>query len=233
MNRLLPAAVMCLAVALPLAGQAQDVLRAVRVSGSADVAAPPDMATLQVGVSRHEDSARAAMDGVAAALGPVLETLSEAAIPPRDIQTTALSLTPVFRYDANDPQRRPIADGFRAATTLTVRVRELAALGGLIDALVDEGANELQGLSLGMQTPERLFEEAQKAAIQDAMAKAALYANEAGVRLGQVISIAEAGSRPVPEMIARNMAMDAAPVAIAGGEVSLTARVDMVIGLAD
>lgn len=233
MNRMLPIAAICLAAAMPVSALAQESQRTVTVTGSADVTTAPDMATLNIGVSVQKDAASDAMEGVAAAIGPVLGKLAEQGIEARDVQTTALDLSPVYRVDPNDPERRPIADGYRASTMLTVRVRDLGKLGGVIDAVVDEGANELQGLSLGVQNPEQLYKEAQKAAVQDALAKAGLFAEAAGLSLGPVVSISETGSMPMPKMTARAMEMSAGAPPIAEGEVSLSARVSMVVELAD
>lgn len=229
---ILPMALMAGVAAAQSQGGPQE-RRTVSVTGVAEVSAAPDMATVTIGVEAQEKSARAAMDEVAKAVGPVLERLSEAGVAPTDVRTSSLNLSPVYRRDPNDPSRQPLADGFQASTTLTVRVRELGRLGPLLDQVVSDGANRMQGLSLGLQDEAALLAEARRAAVRDAMAKAKLYAEAAGVPLGDVLHIAEPGVTAMPRMAAREMSMDAvgSGMPIAEGEITIGARVEMVIAL--
>jgi len=117
---------------------------------------------------------------------------------------------------------------------VTVRVRALDSLGGVLDAAVGQGANNLYGLSFGLQEPEPKLDEARRDAIADARRKAELYALAAGVTLGEVVSISEQTGydRPMPEMRAASFAKDSG-VPVAEGELSLTASVTVVYDLND
>ncbi|MBK1635852.1 SIMPL domain-containing protein [Rhodovulum adriaticum] len=218
-------AMIAMVLCLPAAALADESPR-LTVTGTGEVDAAPDMATLRFGVEHEDRRAEAAMAAVSADMARILERLSAAGVAPRDMQTSGLSLSPVWTgYDSG--KRREIT-GFHASNQLTVRVRGLEGIGGLLDRVITEGANSFQGISFGLQGPEPLQDEARRRAVAEALRKAELYAEAAGVSLGSVISISESGSsdpRPVMMEAAR---MASAPVPVAAGEVSLSARVTMV-----
>ncbi len=114
-----------------------------------------------------------------------------------------------------------------------VRVRDLAALGGILDTVIADGANDFNGLRFGLQDPAPLMDEARRRAVDDAMARAALLAGAAGVTLGPVLSIDDqGGSRPMP-MAEMAMRMSAGAAPVAAGELTLTANVAMVFAIAE
>ncbi|MEO1733453.1 MAG: SIMPL domain-containing protein, partial [Pseudomonadota bacterium] len=124
--------------------------------------------------------------------------------------------------------------GFQASNTLIVRIRDLGGLGAMMDAVLQDGANDFRGLSFGMADPGPHVDAARSDAVADAMRKAQLMAAAAGLRLGPVLSISEGGSgqpRPMMMEMAAARASDAMPVA--PGEVSLSATVSMVFALKD
>ncbi|MHA6325806.1 SIMPL domain-containing protein [Roseivivax sp. CAU 1753] len=210
-------------------GLAQEDSRArMSVSGTGEAAAVPDMATIRLGVMAQEETATAALDATSEVAGRILERLTAFEIAPRDMQTSGLSLDPVYtRYDRNDG-RPPEIVGFRASNQISVRVRDLDRLGDILGAVTGDGANTLDGLSFGVTDETPLLDEARKRAVADARRKAELYAEAAGVTLGQVLSITEqGGGRPYPMPMAEmRMAADSVPVA--QGETGYSAQVGMV-----
>jgi uncharacterized protein YggE len=115
---------------------------------------------------------------------------------------------------------------------LTVRVRDLEALGGVLDRSIQDGANTFNGLSFGLADPVPALNEARKRAVADAMARAKLLSGAAGVTLGSVVSITEGGGMGGPVPMFRMAAADAASaIPVAAGEISTTASVTMVFEL--
>lgn len=200
----------------------------ITVTGEGRVDAAPDLATISLGVTTEAKSAAGALAANSTAMAAVLERLRAAGIAERDLQTSGLSVNPVWTgYDQSG--RKPEIAGFQAANVLSVRVRALDSLGAVLDAAVKDGANTLNGLSFGMAEPQPLLDEARKRAVADARRKAELMAAAAGVRLGAVESISEAGGYqpPMPQFRAES-AMAAEAVPVAQGEVSLAASVTVV-----
>lgn len=207
---------------------AEENARRITVTGDAVARAAPDMAVLTLGVRNQGATAAEALAATNAGASAVLSRLSETGIAARDMQTGGLTLTPVRAYD-NDRNAPPRVIGFEASNTVTIRARDLTALGGILDAVVTDGANEFRGLRFALQDPAPLLATARKRAVADAMARAALYAEAAGLRLGPVMAIREPSAQPAPmPMIRAEMAMaDGGGVPIAQGELELRAEVVM------
>lgn len=137
------------------------------------------------------------------------------------MQTSNLSINPNWTgYDTSTPT----ISGYVASNMLTVRVRALDTTGAILDAAVADGANTLNGMTFGLADPEPAYNEARKEAVADARAKAELLAMAAGVKLGQVVSISDAGAMTDPAPMYRD-AVAAAPVPVQGGELGLIANV--------
>jgi uncharacterized protein len=214
------------------AAQADDPVPQIVVTGEGRVEARPDMATISLGVATEAETAAEAMAANSANMAEVLARLRETGIEERDLQTSGLSLGP--RWDYGGGTREPCLTGFSATNTLTVRVRELDALGGILDQSVRDGANTFNGLSFGLTEPQPVLDEARRRAVADARRKAELYAEAAGVTLGPILMLTESGAiappQPMMRMAAAEMA-DAVPVA--EGEVSIEARVSITWRLGD
>lgn len=202
----------------------------ITVSGQGEVAAAPDMATVTLGVTTDAETAADAMAANSRQLTGVFDALKSAGVAPRDMQTSGLSLGPRWSNPKPGDQKREIV-GFTAHNMVTVQVRKLGALGDVLDTLVKAGANNIQGLSFGIDKPGPLQDEARTKAIKDARRKAEMMAAAAGVKLGRVISISEGNiSAPRPMYRMATMA-ESAPVPVAQGEVNLSAQVTMVFAL--
>mgnify|MGYP005993124867 CR=1 FL=1 len=119
---------------------------------------------------------------------------------------------------------------------LTIRVRDLSSLSAVLGAVLSDGANNLSGLTWGIQDTQTLEDEARRRAVKDAMAKAALYADAAGVELGDVMSIRDTADpivRPSLGRAAPMMAEMASDVPVAAGEIEASANVTMVFEIDD
>jgi len=78
---------------------------------------------------------------------------------------------------------------FVVENMVNITVRDLASLGDVLSAVVEEGANTIYGISFNVDDREAAIAEAQDLAIQDAYAEADNIAALAGVELGELISI--------------------------------------------
>ncbi|MBT8459602.1 MAG: SIMPL domain-containing protein [Boseongicola sp.] len=219
-------------ILVPQGGQAEELERRIVVNGEGVVSVAPDMATVFVGVSRQarraDDALKSASDGAAA----VLDRLAAEGVEARDIQTRNVGLSP--QYARSNDGTPPRITGYVASNDLVVRVRSFERLGVVLDAIVSDGANAMNGLSFSVSERSDLEQEARKEAVEVAIEKAEVLAEASGVQLGRVISISEAGAVSVPFAADRGMMMEArAAVPIAGGEIDIRASVKMVFEIAD
>ncbi|SFQ97528.1 SIMPL domain-containing protein [Poseidonocella sedimentorum] len=205
----------------------------IAVAGQGEVFAEPDMATVRLGVTQRAESAAGAMGDVSTAVDALLSRLEARGVAARDIQTSDLSLHPIYERRDGPAQQSPAIIGYQAANRLTVRVRDLPQLGALLGEMLDDGANEFQGVTFGIAEPGGLIDEARRAAVADARARAELYAEAAGVSLGALLELAEGGVA-APQPVMREMAaMRADSMPIAEGELSLSAEVSMVFAIGE
>jgi len=218
-------------LATPVWADAQ--IRQITVTGQGAIETAPDMATITVGVTIEAKTAADALGKNSTATAVVLDRLSALGIDRRDLQTRDLSLSPRWASRSSSNEGPPEISGFVATNTITVRVRDLPKLGEVLDAVVRDGANTFHGLSFGLQEPRPATDEARKQAVADAIAKATLYAQAAGVALGDVLSISEdrAAAQPFGGVEMVRMASDVVPVA--EGELMIGANVTMVFAIAD
>ena len=232
MSRYFTPAIAPLVAALLIFGwpaQAEEIRRQITVSGFGQVAAVPDMATITLGVTHEAKEARRAMDATSAATARVLEQLESLGVAPRDMQTSNLSLNPIWPDRSSPVSGTVEISGFVARNMVFVRLRDLADLGRVLDAIIDDGANNFNGLRFSVQDPEPLKNAARKRAVADAFARARLLTSEAGVSLGAVQSITEQGGGR-PQMLEMSAARGGG-VPIAAGEVSVSASVSMVFAI--
>lgn len=206
----------------------------IRVQGIGRVTEAPDLATITLGVTKESKTAIAAMDAVSAHTAQIIDQMKNMGIENRDMQTAQLSLNPQWSYYKKGGRDVREITGFVASNQLSVRVRDLDSLGQVLDGVLEVGANNFQGLRFGFAETAARMDTAREMAVKDAMRKAKLMAEAAGGSLGKIRSIEEAGGgQPRPVMMAEaRMAADSA-VPIAEGEVSLEARVTVVVELTE
>lgn len=228
-RKTLAAAIAILALAATASSPSlADNRSALTVTGQGEAHAAPDMATITVGAVSEADTASEALTQNSSLVSAAIDALKEAGVEPRDIQTTGFSVSPRY-VNTREANTTPKIDGYRVNNSVVVRVRKLDTLGSLLDTLVKAGANDIGGISFGISEADKFQDTARIAAIADARHKAELYAEAAGVRLGQIRSIDESGGAyPVPQTMMRMKAMEADSAPIEAGEQTLSATVRVV-----
>ncbi|WCM26764.1 SIMPL domain-containing protein [Sphingomonas sp. QA11] len=185
----------------------------------------PDIATIRAGVVTQGATAALALAENAKRMAGVLDALKRAGVAPRDNRTANVSLSPQYRYADGQP---PVVTGYQASNSVAIRFRDIAKAGAILDALVAQGANQIDGPTLSIDQPEAALDEARADAVKIARARAELYARAAGLSVSRIVSISEAGqndgSTPQPVMFARAAGMDAS-TRVVPGETDVTVSV--------
>jgi len=193
------------------------------IVATGEVTRVPDIARISAGVATQAITATDAIRQNAARMERVRAALTRAGIAARDIQTSNINLQPEYRYVQNQPPR---LIGYRAGSEVTVRFRDIADTGRILDALVAEGANQINGPSLGIDRPDAALDEARVAALTSARARAELYARSLNMRVRRVLLVSESGATlppPMPMMrMQANVAGEAADTRIDPGEQTLS-----------
>lgn len=208
----------------------------ISVAGTGRVSAAPDVAEINLGVVTQAPTARDALRANNEAMARLLEVVKERGVAAKDVQTTNLGVNPQFSQPPQPIPGRPNQEpfvpkivGYNVNNTVQVTARNLEKLGELLDAVVQAGANQMNGISFRIDRPDALLDQARKAAVADARRKAEMLAGEAGVVLGRPLSIAESGpAAPPTPMFRGRMEMMAASVPVASGEQELSVTVQVV-----
>lgn len=170
----------------------QEQARTITVTGLGSVETTPDQAEFSFGVERRAETAREAFSAVATAIRKVVEAAKGQGVAAADVQTEQISVSPAYTDDG----RRIV--GYTATSSVSVKLKDLNRAGGVIDAAVEAGANQVFGPSLTTSDSDAQYREALRDAVADARSKAQALATAAGVTLGRVVAVSEGGSVPPP-----------------------------------
>lgn len=201
----------------------------------------PDIATFSAGVVTQADTAGEAIGANSRRMDEVVAALKRAGIADRDIQTAAITLQPRYSnpeleaqiraretrqpYTPPDKPITPKIVGYEARNTVQVRVRRLGEMGRIIDTLVAQGANEVNGPSFSLDEPRAALDEARTQAMAEARRRADLYARAAGMHVVRILSISESGGYyPIQEVAMARVAMAppvSPPTPVAPGELTM------------
>jgi len=159
------------------------------VVATGEVTRVPDQVTISAGVTSRAPQAQAALRDNASQMERVRAALRRLGIADRDIQTGTISLNQ--DYERSPDGARP--SGYVASNQLNIRFRDVANAGRIIDALVAEGVNNVQGPMFGLENRDSALDEARTRAIAVARARADLYARALGTQVRRVVAISETG----------------------------------------
>ena len=207
------------------------------VSGVGEVTAPPDIATLRLGIEAQAETVAQAQSQAAEAMSAVMATLTDSGVDDKDIQTQHFSIRQVTRWD--DFKDKEIVIGYRVTNMVTAKIREIDKTGPIIDAVAATGGDftRINSIDFSVDDPTDYYEEARQKAMVDARAKAEQLADLAGVRLGQPTYISEGTQAPTyPRDVyyeAGAMPAPSVPTEISPGEIELSLTVQVAYTILD
>lgn len=189
-----------LSLAAPAAAQQASITQTITgtrldISATGEVTRVPDLAIITAGVITRSTTATGALQDAAQRMQRVLAALKSAGVADRDVQTSNVSLNPEYRYPEN---QSPQLVGYTASNQLTIKFRDIRNSGKILDALVAQGANQINGPDLTIDKPEAALDEARANAIAIGRARAELYARSLGLHVARIVSVSESGGYAVP-----------------------------------
>src|SRR5262249_13074292 len=163
------------------------------VTGEATVRTVPDEATVRLGIVRQASTAQLAQDQANTAASEILAAITKVGVPSNDIQTSRLTLTPVYAPRSPESSQAPRIAAYQASNMLAVRLTDLAKVGPVIDAGLKAGSNDVQGIQFGLRNDLPVRQQALKEAVVEARKKAEAIAEASGATLGMPLEISENG----------------------------------------
>jgi uncharacterized protein YggE len=205
-------------------------MRIIEVSGSSEVQAAPDLATLEIAIETHAATADHAAGLNGALAEKVRDALTAKLANKGMLWTGGYSLFPEYTEPHDG---KPTITGYRAENSITVQTGELGIIGPLIDAAIAAGANRIDALNYSLRADSKARSEAIAKAARNAQMQASALADALGVKLGPVIKAStESEVRPIPiprfagEMMAAN-----AQTPITAGQITVPATVSLIYSI--
>jgi len=202
----------------------------ITVVGHGKIVGTPDVTTISLGVSTGGKTAQEALADNNTRANNLVNVIKERGVAAKDIQTSNLSVAPTFGLKSGK------VNGFSAQNTVTAKLRKISDAGGLIDAVTFAvgDAIRLNGISFAIDDTAALVAEARTNAVKQAMDQARQLADGAGVKLGDVRSIAEVNQQPPLPVL--NYASDqavraAASAPVEAGSQDVTFDVKVVVAI--
>ncbi len=167
----------------------------ITVTGFGRAHGDPDMAQITIGVNVANEDVGVAVAESNEVMEALTELMASMGLDEADIQTVNFSIWGEEQWDPQTGERRE-QRLYRVDSTLQLKVRQIDNLGEILEAAIDNGANNIHGLNFSIQDPEALVDEARAAAVQDARRRAEQLAAELGVSLGDVVIVEEVSGGP-------------------------------------
>lgn len=199
----------------------------ITVNGLGSVRVVPDIAVWTFSLTSRAASAREALRANGAEMRKVIAALKAAGVAAADLRTQYVSVGARMNNDGT------AIVAYEATNSVTVKVRKAATTGAIVDAAVEAGADGVSGPSFDASNQADLYKRALATAFDDARAKAARLAQQAGLTLGKATAIVEQGiASPVYYGGAvKSVAADSA-TPIEAGESEITASITVTFAVA-
>lgn len=182
---------------------ATDTSRTITVSGIGAASGAPDIAYLQIGTDQTDANPATAFNNANSVMSAVRDAVVGLGVDAADIQTSTFNM---WVQDNTDSNGNPTGERtYHAQNMVTITIRDISQAGDVINAGIDAGANNVNGLTFGIADSTELANQARDLAIADAQARAAQIASTLGVEVGDVITVNESVSsdnQPRPIMAA-------------------------------
>lgn len=157
------------------------------VSAEGEAIGIPDVATFTVSVIEEGDTVADVTTAGNEKMTAILEAVKSKNIDSADIKTTQYNLTPKY----NTLLSPRVISGYKLQESATVKVRDLEMLSEIVDVTTEAGANSVGTPYFEIDDPETVAAEARTEAIDRAKTKAEALAADAGVTLGDVLTVSE------------------------------------------
>ncbi len=166
--------------AISQSGSEKDTENTISMSGYAEQKVVPDTATLNIGVVVQSETAKEASDENAALMSAVMAELKALGLQDKEIQTSYVSVSPVYNYSTAQT-----ITGYSASNSVQITTTKLDNLSEIIDRSTAAGANDIGSISFSVSDDKQkqLSEDLMNEAVADASSKADTLAKSLGVEI--------------------------------------------------
>ena len=206
------------------------------VTGTGEMSLTPDIALVRLGVEVTASTVTEAREDAAEAMEAVIEAVKEHELTDEDIQTTSFNIWPRYEYQEvvseGVTSNKRVLTGYQVSNTAVIKIRDLDAVGEIIDDVVDAGgdATRINGIDFSIEDPSAYTTQLREDAVNAALENANHFATLTGVTLGRLVYVSEYGGDVpvVQDFFAETRALAAAfapTTPISSGSLDLTLTV--------
>lgn len=204
------------------------------VTGEGKVTVTPDLAIIPVGIQAQAQSVAEAQAQANEAMNKVMAVLTTNGIAEEDIQTQYFNIQQLTRW--NYDKEELVIYGYQVTNMVTVKIRDMAKPGTIIDAVSAAGGDliRINSIQFTVEDPTNYYDEAREKAVANAEDAAKQLADLTGVKLGKPIYISVSGVYSPQTPIYRDdkispEAGSSTPISAGELEISLTVQVTYAI----
>lgn len=212
------------------ASAVSQTVKTLEITGTGRISYAYDTAEITLGASEMADTPTAAFKAMSEKINKVVAAMKAKGITESDLKTGYLNLNQEYDWKDGTQNLR----GYRATNTLTIKVKDLNQVPAVMEAAVNAGANQVQGVNFSLANPDALQDQATDAAIDNARAQAERAAKRLGLTVAgvQKVQVYNQSPMPMPYLTARSAVMDAAGApSVYGGSGEFSASVLIVFEL--
>lgn len=225
----------------------------ITVSGTGDVVATPDIATLDFSVTNEAASVSDAQAQTTKTMNAITDFLKKNNVAASDIQTTDYSIYPQYEYQNSEcpvynaassgsgtvssgvmipvpvcPPSKSVLTGYNVSESIQIKIRDLSTAGTILSGIGEFGVTNVSGLSFTEDKYTDLVKQAEQKAISDAKTNADTLAKNLGVRIVRLVSYSNQSQGPIMyAAMAKSNSISPAPE-ISAGQNKITADVTLV-----
>lgn len=195
----------------------------ITVQGSGQAALVPDVARVSFTVENTKATVSDAQTATTEQANAALDFVKAQGVADKDVKTLAYNISPQYSYPnpcmpgalCPEYSRAPKVTGYQVSETIQVTMRDLTAIGTMLDGLGKLEVQNLNGPAFALDDETAGYDAARADAIIKAKMQATLLAKQLNVHLGKIVNFSESsGEYPVP-MMAYGMGMAESKVASA------------------
>jgi hypothetical protein len=219
----------CAAVPASAAGTDTNI-RTLNAAGEGKVYLVPDIAYVNIGVHSEAATVAEALKDHNTQAQAIQKALTDMGVDAKDIQTAAFNVYPMQQQNPKPGSTDTTSvTVYVVDNTVSVTVRDLQKLGGLLDTVVSTGANNINGVQFDVANKDAAMSEARKQAIQDAQNQATEIASAAGVVLGSIQNMSvNVNNQPGPLYTGKGgFAAADSSVPVSAGQLLITANANI------
>lgn len=165
--------------------------RTISVQGVGKVTVSPDIASFSITVSELAETTREAQLETNGKVGLLLDMIRAAGVEDKDLATTALEFFPEYRWKEDEQ----VLLGQRVRQTVNVTVRGIGDDATILPMLIDELGTvsniSMSSIRFSKEDTTTEYAESRRLAMEKAIQKASEYAEAAGMRLGEPLTISD------------------------------------------